>query len=167
MQKINIFQESIELVSKSSVIAEELAGRISNNEPRYSFFRYSHVFEGQEQAPILFIYTCPSGSKVKERMVYASSRAGVISIAASEGALEVAKRVSHIVQSVQMSRIHMLKPTLAGIFKSIGSHEHCIRGRVSPKTGTEAKLCKTEAAWKALTTIDFTDPQAVLRNYES
>ena len=94
MQKINISKETIELASKSSVTAEELAGRISDSEPRYSFFRYSHIFEGQEEAPTVFVYTCPTGSNVKERMLYASSRAGVVSMAASECALQVAKKVS-------------------------------------------------------------------------
>ena len=41
----------------------------------------------------MFIYTCPTGSRVKERMVYASSRAGVIATASSEAGIEITKRV--------------------------------------------------------------------------
>ena len=43
---------------------------ISGSEPRYSF--YSHP--GTAEQVILFIYTCPSSSKVKERMVYSTAK---------------------------------------------------------------------------------------------
>ncbi len=42
---------------------------------------------------MVFIYTCPSGSKVKERMVYASSRAGVLAAARNEAGLAVVETV--------------------------------------------------------------------------
>ena len=93
LQKIDVSKESIELADTSSTEADGLASAISGSEPRYSFFRYSHDFEGQEQAPIVFLYTCPSGSKIKERMLYASSRAGVIAAAGSDAGLEITKKV--------------------------------------------------------------------------
>ena len=98
IKKIDVPHESIELVSVSSVEAEELSQAISDSEPRYSFFRFSHDYEGQRQAPIIFVYTCPSGSKIKERMLYASSRAGVITTA-NEANIEVGKKVSLFIQS--------------------------------------------------------------------
>ena len=93
LQKINVAKEAIELAGTGSTEAEGLASNISDTEPRYAFFRYSHDFEGQEQAPIVFVYTCPSGSKIKERMLYASSRAGVIAAASSDAGLEITKKV--------------------------------------------------------------------------
>jgi hypothetical protein len=42
----------------------------------------------------VFIYTCPSGSKIKERMVYASTKQGFVASAEKEFGIEVAKRVS-------------------------------------------------------------------------
>jgi twinfilin-like protein len=44
-------------------------------------------------SPIIFIYTCPSGSKIKERMVYASSRLGVVGVAEKEANLKISKKL--------------------------------------------------------------------------
>lgn len=96
MQNINVKDETIELVGSSSTDADGLASAISNTEPRYSFFRYSHRLEGTEQSPIVFIYTCPSGSKIKERMVYASTKQGFLASMSSEMGVEVAKKVSKV-----------------------------------------------------------------------
>ncbi|KAI9675358.1 MAG: Twinfilin-1 [Caeruleum heppii] len=92
-QGINIPKETIELISKSSSAAATLAETVSNIEPRYSFFRYQHEHQGQQESPIVFIYTCPSGSKVKERMLYASSRASVIATATADAGLVIAKKL--------------------------------------------------------------------------
>ncbi|MCJ1337379.1 Twinfilin-1 [Bachmanniomyces sp. S44760] len=91
--KINVSKESIELAGTSTTDAKGLASAISDTEPRYSFFRYTHEHEGQESSPIIFIYTCPSTSKVKERMMYASSNKGVQAIATNEAGLEIGKRM--------------------------------------------------------------------------
>ncbi|KAI9826328.1 MAG: Twinfilin-1 [Thelocarpon impressellum] len=90
---IDVRKEQIELAATSQTEAAQLATAISEDEPRYSFFRYQHDFHGQAESPVIFIYTCPSGSKVKERMLYASSRAGVIATASSEAGLTVGKRL--------------------------------------------------------------------------
>ena len=66
---------------------------ISSREPRFSFFRYTHSFRGHEEAPIVFLYTHPDGLKVKERMLYASSKNGVVGVATQEGGFEIAKKV--------------------------------------------------------------------------
>lgn len=70
-----------------------LASNISDTEPRYSFFRYTHEVDGTEGSSIVFIYTCPAGSKVKERMVYASFKKLVMDAASAEGEFEVTKKV--------------------------------------------------------------------------
>ncbi|KAI9830370.1 MAG: Twinfilin-1, partial [Thelocarpon superellum] len=90
--KINVADEKVELADTSSTDAEKVASTISGTEPRYSFFRYQHEFDGKEESPVVFIYTCPESSKVKERMLYASSRAGIISTASSEAGLTVVKK---------------------------------------------------------------------------
>lgn len=72
-----------------------LTSKISDAEPRYSFFNYTHAADdGTEASSVVFIYTCPPGSKVKERMVYASFRRMVIGAASQAGGFEVAKKVS-------------------------------------------------------------------------
>ncbi|KAI9659418.1 MAG: Twinfilin-1 [Bathelium mastoideum] len=93
LQKIDVASETVQLVSTSSVMPDTLAQAISATEPRYSFYRYSEPIPESESAnPIVFIYTCPSESKIKERMLYASSRSSVIALASSEAGIEVAKR---------------------------------------------------------------------------
>lgn len=87
-------EEAIELVGVSETDAAGLSGRLSKDEPRYSFFRYRREAEGREDGDVAFIYTCPPGSKVKERMVYACSVRGVMATASKEVGLEVTKRVS-------------------------------------------------------------------------
>ncbi len=77
---------------------KDLATTISDTEPRYSFFRYRHEVHDEQQPtttthPIIFIYTCPSGSKVKERMIYASFKGMVLETASVEAGLEIAKKV--------------------------------------------------------------------------
>ncbi len=70
-----------------------LAAVISDTEPRYSFFRYPHEVDGQQTNSVIFIYTCPSGSKVKERMIYASFKKMVMDVATAEAGFGVAKKV--------------------------------------------------------------------------
>jgi twinfilin-like protein len=81
--------ETVALASQDKCSASDLAGILSSDEPRFSFFRYRE----QPSSPVIFIYTCPSGSKVKERMVYASSRRYVVSNVAEEAGLTIAKKM--------------------------------------------------------------------------
>jgi twinfilin len=62
----------------------DLASRIPSDKPSYTFYHYPST------SLIVFIYTCPGVSKVKERMVYASSKRSVLEVARLEG-VEVAK----------------------------------------------------------------------------
>lgn len=78
----------------TSTDANDLSSAMSDTEPRYSLFRYTHPLEGREHAPIVFIYTCPSGSKIKERMVYASCKQGFLAAASSDIGIDIAKKVS-------------------------------------------------------------------------
>ena len=93
-QRIDVSKETVELAAKSTTEAEDLYRTISDAEPRFSVYRYTHEFEGHEESPIAFIYTCPSGAKVRERMVYASSIASVIAYTNKDAGLTVNKRVS-------------------------------------------------------------------------
>ena len=101
-QKIDVPQEAIELVGMSETNAASLSGKLSDEEPRYSFFRYRQEVQGREDNDVVFIYTCPPGSKVKERMMYACSVRGVMAAANKEAGLEITKRVSR--QSVLAAR---------------------------------------------------------------
>jgi twinfilin-like protein len=80
--------ETLVLVSKGSATAAEIAGLIDGKEPRYAFYRHD-----DPEASIVFISTCPSAAKIKERMLYAASRGNVVSLAQGEGGLKVAKKL--------------------------------------------------------------------------
>jgi twinfilin-like protein len=82
----------MELASTTSAPIESLSGTISANEPRYSFYRYGHTYNGASSSPILFIYTCPSGSKIKERMLYAASSRSAQQLA-EEAGLTIEKKI--------------------------------------------------------------------------
>jgi twinfilin-like protein len=85
--QLGIVSEALVLRSSAKdVQPAELAAQISSTEPTYTFYHYPG------SSSVLFIYTCPSGSKIKDRMVYASSRAFVPIIAKDQG-VEVAKRL--------------------------------------------------------------------------
>lgn len=74
---IDIEKETIELASDKEMDIEELSNEIPTDKPQYLFFAYVHEFEGTGTTTQCFIYTCPSSSKVKERMLYSSNRQSV------------------------------------------------------------------------------------------
>lgn len=92
-QRIDLPTEKIELAEISISDADDLSQAITEDEPRFSLYRYGHEFEGQHLSPIVFVYTCPNGAKVRERMVYAAARASVIAYANYEAGLRVEKKV--------------------------------------------------------------------------
>ncbi|TKX27338.1 cofilin/tropomyosin-type actin-binding protein [Elsinoe australis] len=90
--KIDVPNETLQVDKvQSGISAASLKDSISHDEPRYSFFTYTPP--GESEAKIIFLYTCPSGSKIKERMVYASSRISVVKMAENELGLTIAKRL--------------------------------------------------------------------------
>ncbi|KAL8811373.1 MAG: hypothetical protein Q9223_007547, partial [Gallowayella weberi] len=86
-------EETITLAGVEDVDVHGLSKVISETEPRYSFFRYTHEVEGQAARSIVFIFTCPSGSKVKERMIYASFKKVVMDTTTQEAGFEIAKKI--------------------------------------------------------------------------
>ncbi|KAF2719465.1 actin monomer binding protein-like protein [Polychaeton citri CBS 116435] len=76
--------------SSKSVQPSDLATSIPSSEPRYSF--YHHPTAGSADQPtILFIYTCPSGSKIKERMVYSTGKSWCRTVAERDAGVTVAR----------------------------------------------------------------------------
>lgn len=86
--RMDVPTETLQLVSVGSASASQLAGAIDASEPRFSFYRHN-----DPEKSVVFISTCPSAAKIKERMLYAASRGNVISLAQKEGGLKVAKRI--------------------------------------------------------------------------
>jgi twinfilin-like protein len=63
-----------EETSNDYVGLEGLAARVPSDVPRFHFVRLNTNDE------IIFVYTCPDGLKIKERMLYSSSKQGVMSL---------------------------------------------------------------------------------------
>lgn len=89
--KIDIPTETLHLESTATTEASNLTGVISSTEPRYVFFRYTAP--SSSESSVLFISTVPSGSKVKERMIYAASRNAIINVIAPEMGIIITKRL--------------------------------------------------------------------------
>lgn len=112
--------ETLQLASVSSTSPSSLASEIDSSEPRFSFYRYS-----DPESSIVFVSTCPSVAKIKERMLYAASRSNVITLAQNEGGLKVAKRIE------ATNPEEVTEQVLADEFKSAAVEEK--KGFAKPK----------------------------------
>jgi len=68
-----------------------LRNLIPLDEPRFHFFNYRHNYDGSNVSSIVYLFSCPDGSKgtksapVRMRMLYSSSKANVAEIIKSVG----------------------------------------------------------------------------------
>ncbi|KAH8898369.1 actin depolymerizing protein [Thozetella sp. PMI_491] len=97
MLRINPDNEIVELVPDSSSPSSiaELTKTISDSEPRFTFYRYTHSYGGNHSSPVLFFYTCPisPGNKaIKYRMMYPLMKRAVLDAATGEVGLEIVKK---------------------------------------------------------------------------
>ncbi|ORY63375.1 uncharacterized protein BCR38DRAFT_227187 [Pseudomassariella vexata] len=96
MLKINPTTEKVELVNSSSTPSSfsDLVSSISSEEPRFTFWRYTHSHDGTESSPILFFYTCPAaaGKSIKFRMMYPLMKRTVVTIAEQEAGVHIEKK---------------------------------------------------------------------------
>ncbi|KAH8705268.1 putative actin monomer binding protein [Talaromyces proteolyticus] len=84
---IDVRSETVKLVSAdSNVSPNDVASKISDSSPRYAYYHYP----GSDV--VVFIYTCPSGSSIKERMLYASTRRMAVTLGESQG-LKLEKKI--------------------------------------------------------------------------
>jgi twinfilin-like protein len=96
----------------SGIGAGDLAQRISNTEPRYSVYKYSYSGASGPETASIFIYTCPTATKVKDRMVYASSRRSAEVLAEQGAGLKLDKKVCSV------STLNHMNLTLTSIYRS-------------------------------------------------
>ena len=76
--------------STDSVSTSSLPTTISSSEPRYSFYSHPSPPSGAGSEPhILFIYTCPSNSKIKERMIYSTGKSWTRTVAERDAGLTI------------------------------------------------------------------------------
>ncbi|GMG29469.1 unnamed protein product [Aspergillus oryzae var. brunneus] len=76
---------------ENGTVPSSVESHISSSSPRYTFYHYP------DTDVVIFVYTCPSGSSIKERMLYASSRMYALQLAEDQG-LKISKKVRiHVV----------------------------------------------------------------------
>ncbi|GJP87188.1 hypothetical protein CBS63078_7293 [Aspergillus niger] len=84
---IDVPTEAIKVAAaESGVDANSVQSHIPSSSPRYTLYHYP------DSDVVIFIYTCPSGSSIKERMLYASSRMYAITMAGDQG-LKISKKI--------------------------------------------------------------------------
>ncbi|ODH21614.1 hypothetical protein ACO22_05635 [Paracoccidioides brasiliensis] len=84
---IDVPTETLTLISaESNVEPALLASFISSSKAQYTFYNHPNP------DAVIFIYTCPSGSQIKERLLHASSRNDVVRLAGLQG-VDVAHKI--------------------------------------------------------------------------
>jgi len=100
---IDASAEQIILDHASDIELDSLSKEIpTNDQPRFHFFRYDHIHEGEQLKPIIMIFSCPDGSggtksaPVRLRMLYSSSKANIENIVTSlSGKVELKLEVNN------------------------------------------------------------------------
>ncbi|CAA7267890.1 unnamed protein product [Cyclocybe aegerita] len=64
--------ETLTLHSATETSVTALGASLPSSEPCYAFFAWNHSFESNALREIVFIYSCPSSSPIKHRMLYSS-----------------------------------------------------------------------------------------------
>jgi len=87
--------EKVVLVDSSSPVTSgvepgDVAGHIDKSDPRYTFYGSK---DSSGDVAVVFIYTCPSSSKIRDRMVYASSRRSAEALFSKSSGKSLAKKV--------------------------------------------------------------------------
>lgn len=82
---IVVADEKFDVDYNGTCSIDDVVSKINGSLPRFTFWTYNHNFEDKDLSSIFFIYSCPTSSKVKERMVYSSSKASIVNYALSKG----------------------------------------------------------------------------------
>ncbi|KAI7817998.1 hypothetical protein BC939DRAFT_464375 [Gamsiella multidivaricata] len=108
---IDAESEKIDLAGEAKIAAKDLVKNIDEDSPRFTFFAYEHTHNGTAHDSLVFMYTCPSKSKIRERMLYSSCRAGVLQAATDNAGLSVDKKlettdVSDLTEQFVLEELH-------------------------------------------------------------
>ena len=88
--------------TQDEVAPKDVPGVISPNEPRYSFYSYPSQGPGLD---IVFIYTCPSKSKIKERMIYSTGKSWTRIVAERDAGIKVTRTMEATEPSELLSEL--------------------------------------------------------------
>ncbi|KAF9453252.1 actin depolymerizing protein [Macrolepiota fuliginosa MF-IS2] len=64
--------ETLLLKSSSEITVDQLRSTVPKAEPSYSLFAWPHSYSSPPRRELIFIYSCPSSSPIKHRMLYSS-----------------------------------------------------------------------------------------------
>ncbi|KAF9276496.1 Twinfilin-1 [Mortierella alpina] len=108
---IDAENERIDLASEAKIPASALTKNIDEDSPRFTFYAYEHEHKGEAQDSLVFMYTCPTKSKIRERMLYSSCRSGVLTAAKDNAGLNVDKKlettdVSDLTEAYILDELH-------------------------------------------------------------
>ncbi|KAF9457234.1 hypothetical protein BDZ94DRAFT_1326422 [Collybia nuda] len=81
--KIDSNSEMLTLAFASEITIESLGPSLPVSEPCYAFFAWPHTHTSPSRREIIFIYSCPSNSPIKYRMVYSSGATSTFTAAKS------------------------------------------------------------------------------------
>jgi twinfilin-like protein len=135
--------ETIVLADSSNPLIEgvapgQLTGHFSTQEPRYGFYKHSFSSAEGAQSAVIFIYTCPSPTKVRDRMIYASSRRSAEMIAERDAGITISKKVRGIVTvRTTYANITQIEATDPGEITA-----ESIEAEFTPKQETKAAFAK-------------------------
>jgi len=92
--KIQIDEEVIELASTADTNVQDLPSRIPESNARYHLFNFPHTHEGDYIESSIFIYSMPGyNCSIKERMLYSSCKAPLLTALESQLGLVMEKRM--------------------------------------------------------------------------
>ena len=77
--------------SNDNVQPSGVAALLSTTEPRYSFYSHPSIPTEDGKPTILFVYTCPTASKIKERMIYSTGKSWTRTVAERDAGIKVTK----------------------------------------------------------------------------
>ncbi|KAE8745495.1 hypothetical protein FOCC_FOCC007875 [Frankliniella occidentalis] len=113
--RIDLDEERIHLVSSGNVSLDKLPSKVPSDSARYHLFNFKHTHEGDYIESVVFIYSMPGYScSIKERMLYSSCKAPLLSDIEQNIGLEITKKLeidsgSELTEEFLQDEIHPKK----------------------------------------------------------
>jgi len=88
---IDMDAEVVKVATTGNFSPEDAAAQVPTADCAFHYFNWVHEHDGQEHASLVFAFSCPDGSgggksaPVKQRMLYASSKANALAIPTTSG----------------------------------------------------------------------------------
>ncbi|SAM02438.1 hypothetical protein [Absidia glauca] len=138
---LSLNKETIELDDASDVNVKDLKNKINAGAPRFTFYVLEHQHQGESKEAIVFIYTCPPSSKIREKMLYSSSKANVITGATNKADITVLKKfetsdASDVTEDYLTDDLYPVTRSTTSSSSSSSSSPLGFQGRSSPLPST-------------------------------